>query len=652
VRTTDDFERLQLWRKLYDPAVVTVERIVAVRGESIFRDRGGYFGLDLTFRGDDDTFVVVPAIVVDTFALARRSRRAFVWPRSVAAVVNETAAGAIEDLVLPWLRSLFRGRALAGEYRRMYGPSPVFETARERGFLGAAPYGASLIAIAPVLYAQRFGRRDAARAVGSDSGLWAAGLRMQATIVEHDADEAARAWFALAPSQATTAPAIGIASNADAVADARFALAMNATTGAGWRTIDVPRPVALDVYTTFDRADAPVVTTFAVRGADGPERVPNRMPRRPSVGGSAGVVRVALRDDAWAARDVDTDEATELTARLAGEGIDAQAISYSRSTTEACDLVHYYATYDDPAFLSAAESRRASGGSYAVTLAPQTGWTGWAEEGHFLLGQLAHDDGRERLYRSAFEGGHLQMEGVANHEDPAERAAREARFAAVVAGASAIFLAPGEDVEAFHERYPAARPGTVSTLGPFIADEPASAAIGALVGDEPFALLHGSTINRNRQLPVVTALARANIPCVLAGPLADVYLGVTVRRYGGPRTVYLTDPTAGELAALYRRATLFVDGSPRPLGYARIVRATLCGALPVVPSDSPALRVFAGAAATFEALSLASAMETLQAAFASDDAQRLRVLRAQAAVARYGDGDGAFATLVAAYAGL
>jgi hypothetical protein len=650
MRTTGDFERLQLWRPLFDADVFRPERIVAVRGETIFRDRVGIVAIDIAFVRDDGTIVVVPALLVDGTALARNNRRGFVWPRSAAAHLDEVGAAALEDRIVPWLRSLGRGRAYAGEFVRRFAPCPAFDEARARGLLGAATYGASLVTLAPVLFSQRYGSRATGRARGRQSASHAAGLRLQCAVVDHDADALGTTWFSLAPSTAVAYPTIAIVDDAHAAADARFAIALDGAPDASWRTIDVPRPVALDVFTTFDRADAPVVATFAVRGAEGPERSTVARARATPVGGSSGIVRIAVRDDAWAVRDVDTDDAEELVARLRSEGLDALAISYSRSTTEAADLVHYYATYDEPAFLRAAEVRRLRGEPYAITLAPQSPWTGWAEDAHFHFSSQAQDDGREKSFRRAFEAGRLRLDGIPWEEDPAESGIRESLFATIAEGAAAIFLSVGEDVAAFHARYPGVQPGRVMRLAPFLPDDAPSMPLGALIGDEPFVLVHGAVLNRSRQLPVVTGLAREGIPCVVAGPLADVYLGVTMRRYGGERTVFLTDPTPGELTALYHRAALLVDPSPRPIGYGRLIRASRSGALPIVPTDSPAVRLFAGTVPTYDGASATSVAATLRAAFTADDTLRLRALRAQAAVAPSFDGDRAFASVVAAYA--
>ncbi len=650
MRTTADFERLQFWRTLFDASVLCADRLAVVRAESIFRDRSGSIGIDLTFARDDGSVVVVTAIVLESLSLVRNLRRCFIWPRSVAAVVTDDAINEIEEKMLPWLRSLVRGRAFSGEYVRAWAPCPAFTCARSLGYLGAAPYGSSLVSAAPVLYAQRFGHRESARARGPHAGLWAAGLRMQATYVEHDAMDADAAWFSLAPSQEVARPDLAIVDRVGDAGSARFAIACGNVPQGEWRAIDIPQPVALDVYTTFDAADAPVVGTFSVRGVEAHERTARVFTSPAAIGGSRGVVRVALRDDAWVARDADTDDAEVLVRRMCAEGIEALAISYSRAATESADLMHFYGSADDAGLHAALARRRERGGPFALTLAPHAPWTGWAEEGHSLVGQLSVDDGRERHYRRAFEAGRFVVDGSVASEDTAGTERRRAHFDALVGDASAVFLAPGDEIDAFVARYPNAHAARLTNLPPFPLDELPSESIGALVGDRPFALLHGAVLLRNRQLPIVTALARANLPVVIAGPLSDVNLGVSMRRFANANAIFLTDPTPGELAALYRRAAVYIDASPRPFGYGRIVRAALCGALPLLPNDSPCVRLFAGNVPTFDGLSVGSAGEAIAAVFADDDAHRLRVLRAQAAIGRYADAEATFATIISAYA--
>jgi hypothetical protein len=61
------------------------------------------------------------------------------------------------------------------------------------------------------------------------------------------------------------------------------------------------------------------------------------------------------------------------------------------------------------------------------------------------------------------------------------------------------------------------------------------------------------------------------------------------------------------------------------------------------------VRLFAGGVPTYDGASASSAAAVVRTSFTADDTLRLRVLRAQAAAAPFDDGDGAFATVIAAY---
>ena len=144
------------------------------------------------------------------------------------------------------------------------------------------------------------------------------------------------------------------------------------------------------------------------------------------------------------------------------------------------------------------------------------------------------------------------------------------------------------------------------------------------------------------------ALAGASCPIVVAGQMADVDLGITLRRIGPRDAIILPDPTPGQVASLYRRAALFVDSSHRPTGVGRIVRAAQAGAIPLVPHWSPFAKIV-GSDNVFDGQTFESAARDLHAAMARTDLQA----RAQRLAALYSpmvDPYSAFTDVVQAYA--
>ena len=132
MKTTRYFPEFGLWR---DPALlralVTPATLLSARYEPVLRDLIGYGSLDLTF-GAGEALCTVANVLIDPVPLSVRTSQSLVWPAFVVAIIEEDILEAIEATVLPWLRMLARGRALASEEIRHYGEAVAAKLAAAR----------------------------------------------------------------------------------------------------------------------------------------------------------------------------------------------------------------------------------------------------------------------------------------------------------------------------------------------------------------------------------------------------------------------------------------------------------------------------------------------------------------------------------------
>jgi hypothetical protein len=161
-------------------------------------------------------------------------------------------------------------------------------------------------------------------------------------------------------------------------------------------------------------------------------------------------------------------------------------------------------------------------------------------------------------------------------------------------------------------------------------------------------LMHAPIIRRSNVQFVLGALADMPCPIVVAGQMADVDLGITLRRVAPRDAIILPDPTPGQVAALYRRAAVFVDSAYRPMGLNRIFRAAGAGAMPVVPHWSPFARLLSQDN-VFDGTTFEQAGRGLEKIMELRDGER-RAARLAAHFAPMADPYSGFTDVVGAYA--
>lgn len=661
MKTTRYFPEFGLWR---DPALlralVTPATLLSARYEPVLRDLIGYGSLDLTF-GAGEALCTVANVLIDPVPLSVRTSQSLVWPAFVVAIIEEDILEAIEATVLPWLRMLARGRALASEEIRHYGDPAPFEHARALGLFGAAPFAHSLPRLAPLVYAARFAAGARVYIAAHDTATAVAVIRPHAAAIaerpQTGADAAfARRWFALPEPAGDAGPYdLVIAEQAeDVLPGARTTIVLHGGESLpGARTVLVPEPVPLDVLFTFDAADAPAVASFAVIAHPLAAVRPRRVVDAPVAGGgSAGSIVFALRDDARFAPDADTDAIDAFAEWLRAEGLRvAVAAGPADPALAGADLVHIFGAFGDPHVRAYADSAAAAAVPFVLSCEPFSELTIWMEDTLPTAIRAPLDDLGLDYYLSKFEQRALIIDGLVPEASPEQLAAIDQRFLPAAVAAAGIIVSSDTDRARVRERFPALPEAAFTVAALPAGAEPAEDDIAAIVPDRPFVLVHAPIIRRSNLLFALWPLARAGIFTVIAGEVVDVNLLTQLRRIGGESTLILTDPAPGVVAALYRRAAVWLDASARPAGTARLMRAAQCGALPVVARTSPLAELTAHDAPVFEFPLFDSLAGAVRSAFACSDAPARARRIAERQAAAYEPG-AAFRAVVALYAGV
>jgi hypothetical protein len=653
VRWTPYFETLASWGSPFAivRAVARVETLAVARFEPIFWENTAVALLDLTFD-DGARTALLPGIGVETVRLAQNEGSALFWAPEVIRAIDPSLLDAFEAAVTPWLRTLVRGRVSSGESIRRYRASASFDAARERGDLGAAPIGRVLAGAAPFAFARRFAGDACVEIRSRHAARGAAVLRGTAAQVAFAGDDAAAAWFGCAAQTlAKNADLCIVESIAEAPPGAQAVVArdVSGVPAPPWRRIPIPEPVPMDWPLTFDEADAPAVGFFAVRAADRVGRARRSGVRPPAHAGSAGKIALLLRSDATVASDGDVDEARELGVLLQSIGIDARVFVDDRAVAAfAPDLIHVFCGHGDPAWFGAAARLRAFGVPYVVSLEPLADYAAWEERALCFMSNIIDGDERER-FNGFFERRALKLPpGEPDLAPSAEYLRRtDAEIGELLRAAAAVFVAG--DADRVRERF--GLPATLPIVEPgiVVAPEPDEDDAAAYVPTRRFVLTHGPLVLRHHVLSLVDALRGSTVPLVVTGPVSDVLYGARIARSGIDGLITIADPTPGQLAALYRRATLFVDPALRPASPARAVRAALCGALPLVPAESPLARLIPHAV-TYDSRNRRAIRATIEAALAAPDAATALAGTIRAAVEPRTNLERTFGRVLEAYA--
>jgi hypothetical protein len=562
--------------------VLNADRLAAVRVEPVLRQRRPVLLLDLYLAGDDgDT--IVPHVLVDPAVAIERDRDPLIFPFGTPG--DDAFALALAARILPHLEGLVLGVERVREHVVEFAPAPRFAAARDAGCFGAAPLRDALTRLAPYQYARRFARGRTVRLDAPDAvGGWAL-LRSTGTvgIAEGRRDPAASAWYGEAPPAPERAELAVIAADGDPDA-ALVVVRLDVASHGAQAVVD---PLPLDVGIVFDQAEGPVRRWFAVERSVEP--APRELPDWAFVpaGGSSGRIAVLLgRPDGIARPGADTDEARALVEALRAEGFDA-ALAENPAEAAGADLVHLIGTRDGRRARAVVEAARKDRIPVAVHAhdddAAAGGWWG------ATVTRLCFEHGSEERDVTAYLGLLAQRAVVVGQARagapyaPDDAAADDA--AAALRDASIVFAASEDEAETIRRR--TGRRGPLAVVPPLAAAaEPA--AVGALVGRDPFVLVHAPIGPLGNQLAVARAAATSRTPLVLAGPVVDASYLERIREFGGPQLVVLAGEPSAELAAGLRRAAgVVVDAAWVGEGASRLAASALAGTVLVVADGRP-----------------------------------------------------------------
>ena len=582
MRTHRVFPALQPWAWRADllRELVGGEHLVAARIEPVTRGREPTAFVDLHFS-DGERTVTVPLVYVDLAQLDIRETDPLVFPQSILGPVSDARACEIVDRILPDLERRAMHGGFWTEEAIYYGDAPAFAAARERGFFGAAPLARSLPRIAPAVYAQRLALSKHVVAYSADAlelGAFLAARATSLTVV--GGDDIARAWYGPLDAAASDQYCDVAVGNGPPPVQAATCVRIDAG-GSGTRfgvTFPVPADVMLE-FETLDDAAEPARARFSVETTLEPyTRETPEIAVTPPVGASSGRVALVVRPDAAAVPDADTDEATSLAASLAAEGFIVDVVD-SVDGLEAFepDLIHLFgvrpgafarrvaewaAEHRKPFAVHAYHEAPADGGYWGAMVAP-------------YCFSYSGDDRSVSWYLELMARRAVEVDGVgaASHYAPAIDGLGDSER--VFGLADVVFVNSERElaaVEPFRRRRP------TFIVAPLPVPTAAAEPVGALLGNDPFILVHGPIGAEGNQLMVARAVGALGLPIVMAGPIEDPRYAERLREFAPDQLRLLEEPSPGLVQSLYRSAAVVADAAWVVRGHARLATAAAHGA--------------------------------------------------------------------------
>ncbi|HTW82755.1 MAG TPA: hypothetical protein VMD91_01655 [Candidatus Sulfotelmatobacter sp.] len=548
------------------------QRLAAVRIEPVVRQRHNALLLDFYLAGEHgDT--VVPGVFVEPKLIVERERDPLLFPAGFRG--GDGFATALAERILPHLDALMRSGMLFGEHVVAFAAAPRFEAARAIGAFGAAPLRDALVRLAPYHWARRYvrGREvllDAPDAVGG----WMV-LRDLGTVgvAPGSRDAAAMAWYGEPPSS-SAATVVVLGDGLAAPSSAETVLRLDA---AGPGAVGVVDPLPVDVGFAYDAAEGPPRRSFVVERVAEPQRRAPLPPTGGVQGGSAGRIVIVLgRSDAANEPGADTDEAAALAAGLTAEGFEV-AYGVHPDEVAGADLVHIIGVRDGRRVRGIVDAARRARIPSAIHAYEEDAAAGlwWGATVARLCFEYGADEASVERYLAMLARRAVSV-GEATADAPyAPPQAELEESAAALRDAAIVFVASDEEAQRVLRR--SGRRTTLAVVPPLVAiHEPA--AVGQLVGPDPFAFVHAPIAPAANQLLVARSAAAAGIPLVLAGPVLDASYLERVREFGGRDLIVLPEPSAAQAAGLRMAAAVVVDAAWLGEGSARLAAAVLAGA--------------------------------------------------------------------------
>jgi hypothetical protein len=578
VRTHRVFPALQAWswRAELVRELASGEHLVAARLEPVTRGREPTAFLDLHFS-DGERSVTIPLVYVDIAQLDVREADPLLFPHSALGVLTDARAKEILDRLLPELERRARSGGFWAEEVLAFGASAGFAAARERGFFGAAPLATSLPRIAPAIYAKRFsiGKHAVAYGPGAhELGAFLSGAGAPCLVIGDDA--VAGAWYgALGAADPSQSYDLAVGSGPAPVTAATH---IRVDAGGTGRAVAIEAPVPADLMFAFHAVEAGA-GRFSVATTREPftRRAPDIALSTP-VGGSAGRVAIVVRPDAALVPDADTDEAAALAQSLGREGFTVEVLS-SIDGLEAFlpDLVHLFGVRPGAFARRVAQwstDARKTLAVHAYHEAPAEGPYWGALVSPYCF-SYSGDDRSVSTYLELLMRRAVEVDGIGPNMKYAPAVIGLPDSEHVLGVADVVFVNSEHElaaVEPFRKR----RPTFVVAPVPLIA-VPAEP-VGALVGSDPFILVHGPIGPEGNQLMVARGAAGVGAPLVLAGTIDDPRYAERLREFAPVQLQILDEPSPALTMGLYRSAAVVADASWIGRSHSRLATAAALGA--------------------------------------------------------------------------
>jgi hypothetical protein len=619
------------------------DHLVAVRFEPVYSVRFEAY-MDALFERDGQ-WLVVPMLRVDGASIMVPENPPVTWPARLGAF-NGPQIDSIDAKITPWLRSISSGRLVNDEQVRFWRSEPelvdAYERARSLKLMGATPYPQLIREIAPAVYALRLARDGRVALRGPAAASYAAVLSTVSPILDVDCSDFERRWYGgitFGSINLGASYVCYVGPRASAV-EARYGVFDDGVVENNERTIECVEPIPSDVMISFDPQDGPIARGFAVSECGVPVR--SLTLSEPAVqGGSAGIVRLVVRDEAERFPDSDSDAAESLAVRLRAEGFDAQVTIASHVDLEQADIIHVFGLHHGESMLQLlrdTEERRTP-----IVVTPyaddRAGEAIAGASGALLIPRVSSD-----LVMFYDYVGALEKRKISNlargewYDGVASALLLRAAGALVVAPSEAAFL---------RDRLGYFGPTVLAPA--FVPLTQPSPDIGSLAGSDDFILLHAPIEPRCNQVFGVLAAQRLGLPLVLLGPVADIEFFRYVNEVSGPLVCQLREETLtpAEIAGLYARARVVADLSWSSRGLHRLARGAAFGAAIVAPSSGYSSEVWSSlGCCVVDPGSLDSIMEGIRTAW---DRQPIAAAKLVSATAVLADPFGSLVAALSAY---
>jgi hypothetical protein len=500
--------------------------------------------MDLVFDGPDG-IAIVPWITLDGVMLLEPEVSALVWP-SWMRWLDPDECDAIEARVEPWLRSHIVARFENGFGERFFSGDEEFRElmlyAKDHGWLGAALSSDVLTSIAPHRYAWRFAAGSNALVCGpgaANGGALLARRTKAAAVVLGDAPEAEKAcrWFGLEcflgtePEPRRWDLYIG---PRDGKVDAASKVVLDGEARDGELRVPVARPLPLGIMVSFDLDDAPEVGAMAVTSPPRPSRT-SALNEAASIGGSSGRVALVVREDIVRAADADTDAVDSLARRLRAEGFNPEIVTPSHFDGRVYDLIHVFGFRYASAVLEQLEICAQREIPIAVTPYADDAADEHRLQAHNVMSAVSSsfDEGLREEYFTALSRRRLRADAAAPEGDPgASRLFQLARVAFVTSPREEQRLRTEFGYTGVAARVPAYAERLTD-----LAD------VAALTGGDDYILVRGPVDWRSNQYMIARAAARAGLPLVVTGAVADALAYLKVKEALGDLGIWLPAST-------------------------------------------------------------------------------------------------------------